>query len=143
MRYLLTVSFLAALMTACATGDDNDKRASEPTEDPRVGDIQNQICFSRSINGFSEWDRGEGLILNRGVSDRFLVTFVGRCGALDFARAIGFEQNLATSGCIRQADRIYMSDSATGRGTTPGVPSSCLIDKIYAFDPGAEEGEAE
>lgn len=132
-----------AVLLGCASSDDEPKYASL-SEDPRVGEAQNRICFTRSINGFSEYQNGDGIVLHRSRSERYLVTFVGPCFAARNALAIGLNPRFGGTGCIGRGDRIYLSDSFTGRPTSDSFSSDlCMIRDIYTFDPDAAKAAEE
>ena len=137
---LLVLASLAAV-AACASNGDSDNGADlDPATDPRVGDEQQRICFTRRINAFAEYGDDDGILLREGVNEWYLVTVAGPCPSLGFAQAVGLGPDLAGAGCLRRSDRIWVSDGSRGRGLGT---SSCLIDKIYAYDPDAEEPEDE
>ena len=136
MRYLILPALLLA--AACSTTAPREQ-VDNPQDDPRVGDRVQRICFQSAISGFSEWDAGEGLILRRGANRQFLVTFTGVCTALDFPRFVGLGPDRSTAGCLRETDRLYISDGTSRRAGS----SSCIIDRIYAFDPKAEASKDE
>lgn len=141
MRTPILCSLL--LITACATSGEETETYENVTDDPRVGEEVPRLCFQRSISGFSEYGDGDGVILRRGASDRFLVTFAGACPGADSVQRIGLTGELSGGGCIRQSSRIFLSDSFTGRGTSPFSTTSCLVKDIYVYDPkaGSEEKE--
>jgi len=136
MRFAIIPAILA--MAACSTTPPV-AQVAKPEDDPRVGEKVGQICFQQTINGFSEWDAGEGLILRRGANRQFLVTFSGVCTALDFPRRVGFGPDPSTAGCVRPSDRLYISDDTTRRFGN----SYCLIDDIYEFDRSGEAPKTE
>jgi hypothetical protein len=131
------------LLAACASEPSEEL---DPSEDPRVGELVPNLCFSRAINAFSDWDRGDGVVLRRGVDDRFLVTFIGPCFPAEDAQAVGIGNGFAGSGCIGQGDQLFFSRSASGTiNATPFDQGFCRIGAIYAFeaDPGTEDGETQ
>ena len=131
MRYMILPAVLVA--AACSTTEPREQVAN-PQDDPRVGERVQRICFQSAISGFSEWDAGEGIILRRGANRQFLVTFTGVCPGLDFPRFVGLGPDPSTAGCIRETDRLFISDGTSRRMGS----SSCIIDRIYAFDRKAE-----
>lgn len=139
LKIVAATAAFAAALAACASTDEKLEYASLE-EDPRVGELDNQVCFSRSVRGFSVYQDGEGLVLSRG-GDRYLVTFAGVCTAARNAMAIGFDQRFG-GGCITRGDRIYMTSNPTGR---PGLSrldtDVCRIQEIYEFDPDAAKAE--
>ncbi|GGY44274.1 DUF6491 family protein [Parvularcula lutaonensis] len=137
------LTVLAALsLAACATSSE-EKTVMTPEEDPRVVGREDGVCFTRTINGFSEWDAGEGVILNRSVNDRYLVTFVGPCFPLDTAIVVGLSPRFGTGGCLRRGDLIYFSDSVSGRSSTPFQSGTCRVGDIYRFDPKAKADDTD
>lgn len=141
MRIIVSAIAGTAILAACATSEDRQAKV-DPADDPRVGAEESSICFPRTINGFSEWNDGQGVVLNKGVSDRYLVTFIGPCFAADNAMAVGLNTGFSGGGCLRRGDALYFSDSITGRpGTNVFQSGTCRIDKIYAFNRDAKAPE--
>ena len=133
----------AMVLTGCASTDDTPEYASLD-EDPRVGDRVGRVCFPRSISGFSDYQDGDGLVLHKGRSERFLVTFAGPCFAAGNAFSLQLQTNrgFTQTGCLSTGDRIFLSSSPTGGQTSnPFDSDTCLIRDIYTFDPDAAKAE--
>ena len=145
MRLLIAAT--AAFLTASCITDEAAQTTREEAEaaalaDPRVGEEVDSICFKSGINGFAEVKGGDGLILRRGVKDRYLVTILGSCPPLDHAQAVGTSNRFGSGGCLRRTDRLYISTSFTGRGSGPFDNDFCPIERIYTWNPDAK-AEAE
>ena len=123
------VAFLA--IAACATGSEQAEPI-DPKDDPRVGEKVERICFRSNINGFQDWDRGEGIILQRGVRDMFLVTFNGPCRIANRAQRVGFNSRFATAGCVEDIDSLYLAEGI-GRSSDRFSSQQCLINEIYEY----------
>lgn len=137
MRFAIVLSALsAAALAACATSEETVYQSLD--EDPRVGERENQICFTRTIRGFADYQRGEGIVLIRSGGDRYLVTFAGPCFAARGAQAVGLNNRFAGGGCIGRGDRIYLTNSFTGEPSGNSFTSdTCMIRDIHRFDPDA------
>lgn len=138
-KFLLPLSL--ASLAACAaspTGDETDKK--DPLDDPRVGEEVRQLCFAGSINGFSEWDGDNGLILRKGVNDRFLVTFIASCPPADNAMRVGVDPR--SGSCLRRGDRLIVSSTLfPDRNDTVFDTQRCTIGAIYQWNEDATEEE--
>lgn len=132
---LLAAALAVASLAACAAGPERERLG---LDDPKVGERVDRVCFNRQINGFSEWNEGDGLILRRGIREEVLVT-LPVCPAADFAQRVGIDERFS-AGCLRPGDRLFVSSSAFGgtRSSDPFETSSCLIGEIYAYDRDAE-----
>lgn len=128
------------ILAACASSEEKAPTYASPQDDPRVGEEVNRVCFTRSISGFSEWNRGEGLILRTQRQERFLATFIGPCFPADSALRIGFPNQFG--GCLSRGDDLIVSSRIfPSRRDTAFDTDRCRINKIYAYDgpPDAEE----
>ncbi len=137
--YKLGSVFAALVIVSCATSDETTELA-DPTDDPLVGEPVERLCFRNTINGFSDWDGGEGLILTRGANNQYLVTLRSPCNIANRALRIGFDRRFTSSGCVRNNEAIFISDSLT-LGPNRLSVQSCLIDEIYEY--GVEEDESD
>lgn len=129
------------LMAGCASPDGTTPAADrpDPLEDPRVGAEVDRICFASSISGFSAWDGEDGLILNRGPREKFLVTMLGACLPLDGAMRVGLDDRFG-GGCLRRGDSLFISSSLIDSPSSdPFASGRCRIDRIYEWveDSGA------
>lgn len=138
--------FLAAALAvvpACATEPTDDTETlAEALADPRVGEKVNRICFSRGINGFSEWDGPDGIILRRGVNDRYLVLVARGCFNIDDAQRIGIDQRFG-GGCLSRGDRLFISRSIFPNPRDRFDVDRCTITAIYEWDEDAAEEDGE
>lgn len=135
---LLALTGLAAGISACTSTpdseDDKPLTLEEALADPRVGDKTDRLCFSRSINGFREWDGPDGVILTKGASDDYLVTVTGSCLTIDRAQAIGVDERFG-GGCLTRGDYLVVSDTPFARRSSdPFSIDRCLITGIYEWD---------
>jgi len=131
--------FAVLVIAGCATSDEGTDLA-DPAEDPLVGEPVERICFRNTINGFSDWDGGEGLILTRGANTQYLVTLRSPCDIANRALRIGFDRRFTSSGCVRDNEALFISDSLS-RGPNRLSVQSCLIDEIYEY--GVEDDESD
>jgi len=107
--------------------------------DPRLGAQVDKICFSRSIDGFTDAKR-DTIVLHRSHNDRYIVEVNGICPSLRHAQTVGLD---SYSSCVRENDYLIVSESAfTLNDSMSHGPDRCLIDKIYRWDEKAkDEGE--
>lgn len=131
--------FLAAVTIAACTTSNETTDKTDPASDPLVGEAVNRICFRNTINGFREWSGGEGIVLNRGVNDQFLVTFRGPCAIANRAQRVGLTSRFTTSGCVNDTDLIFLSDDVLPRRNRLSI-QSCPVDQIYEY--GVDDDEA-
>lgn len=144
----LNCFFLALLaLPACAT--DEAATIAVPEDDPKVGAEEQRLCFTRAINGFSDWNDGQGIVLTRGVNDRYLVTFAGPCPEARNALTVGLGRNVG-GGCLEAGDRIFLSDRLPGsspRTIDTFSTGFCMVNRIFVYDrkepEEAEEAGAE
>ncbi|MEO1042521.1 MAG: DUF6491 family protein [Pseudomonadota bacterium] len=141
MRRSNLVYSLSAIIAfaACASSNEATDKA-DPSADPLVGEPTDRICFRNTINGFREWDSGEGIILTRGVNDQFLVTFRGPCNIANRAQRIGLTSRFTTSGCVNDTDLIFLSDEVRP-SRNPLSVQSCPVDEIFEY--GVDDDDAE
>lgn len=133
-RSITAIIAVAGLTTACAASDEERVDLTDnPLTDKRVVEEVNQLCFARTINGFRNWDAGEGVILRQGVNNEFLVTFQGVCQPLDNAQRVGVNNRFG-SGCIRQGDRLFISEAVFSGRNAPFESDFCVVRDVFAFD---------
>lgn len=106
--------------------------AQEDEQDPRIGQEVTNICFSRGIDGFRDYDRRSGLILENGRDD-YLVELAG-CFNLRSAQAVGVENR---SICLYRGDRLIVADSPFANLNDRMRADRCTITGIYEWDEGA------
>ncbi len=131
----------AAIIAACASmeGDSNQPRGIAAfADDPRLGEEISKVCFSSTIDGFTDATR-DTVVLKKGVSDEYIVEVMGSCRDLKYAQRIGIDTHLS---CLTRTDYLIVSDSAFGNSTGIG-PDRCPINRIYKWDSKAEEEPAE
>lgn len=144
---LVCVSVACLVLLACAAPTSEDDAEEDPLEDLRVGEEVNRICFTSGINGFSSWDGPNGLLLRRGVNDRFLVLVDGGCFNTENALRVGIDERFG-SGCLTRGDRLFVSDRLFPDRGDPFAVQSCRVLAIYdwdedAVDNAAAEGDAD
>lgn len=131
------------LLSACATvangGDDDRVRGAEKfAEDPRLGERVDRMCFTSTIDGFSQPD--EDTVVLRASASRHYLVETSACFNLERALSIGLDSRTS---CASRGDRLIVSDSAfPSRSNTGTSVDSCLITAIYEWDDDADE-EAE
>jgi hypothetical protein len=128
----------AVTLAACATGPADQSPPEAYSDDPRLGERVDRICFGRSINGFGE-TTSRTIVLNAGVNEHYLVETFGACQDLDWAQSVSFDQ---FSSCLSESDSIIPYDSAFGPRETDFPPQRCRIKAIYEWDPDAGEDDA-
>lgn len=121
----------AAALAACSStpGTATPSGIARYADDPRLGDEARNICFARSIDGFSMNER-DSVVLHEG-RDRYLVAIAGTCMDLEYAEAIALD---APTGCLTPGDAIIVSRAMGG---TLG-PQRCIITHIRNWDPKAK-----
>ena len=140
-RHHRLCSFFALLIAASCASTEDETEAADVSVDPLVGEQVDRICFRRQINGFTDWEQGLGIILQRGVNDQFLVTFQPPCQVANRALRVGLNSRFATSGCVEEVDPIFLSDSLTP-SRIPFSSQRCIVDGIYEYDVDDDEDAA-
>jgi len=136
LKPTLILSAACFIIASCAAGPE----AKEPRgiaafkDDPRLGEQVDKICFSRNVDRFRDASR-DTVILERGVSDEYLVSISGVCSNLRYAQSIGID---ASQSCVYRNDVLIVSDSAFTLDEPGFGPDRCFIDKIYRWDKDAE-----
>ncbi|MAF58513.1 DUF6491 family protein [Ponticaulis sp.] len=133
------------LLSACATvanGGEGDAQqvsgAAKFADDPRLGERVDRMCFTSTIDGFSQPD--EDTVVLRASASRHYLVETASCFNLDRALSIGIDSRTS---CAGRGDRLIVSDSIfPGRTSTATSVDSCLITAIYEWDDDADE-EAE
>ena len=141
MKRLSLLVSAFAFLTAPAVSADDEPQLSE---DPRLGERVNRICFARNINNFSfvrEYD--DVVLLEKGVKKWFLAELSGACSysSLRFARAVAIDSR-PRGGCVSRGDRLVFSDglSFDDRSAISNV-RRCTIGAIYKWDENAERDQ--
>ncbi len=142
----LFAAMIAGLTAAgCATSATSEAGradlAASGEPDPRRGEQVDRICFARNIDSFRETTRNS-VVVRESLNDYYLIETFGACFNLDFAQSIGFDTRIGS--CVRDTDRLIVSDSAFGLHRSGGLGTqSCQIRAIYRWDPEAPEAETE
>ena len=128
---------IAVALSACAS----DPRLSDVEQlaatlnDPRLGERQTSVCFTRGFNGFRD-ETDDTVVVTRGVDEDYLLV-MRYCPQLDRARAIGFPDGIGST-CLRENDRLLVSESVfSARGPGQIGPITCQVDAIYTWDESA------
>lgn len=139
---MIAICAAAGLVFGCATPEAEQDEAVNLDDDVRVGERVDNLCFRRTISGFSRYDGdADGIVLRRNLDDEFLAVVAGVCPPIDRAQRIGLTPQLGATGCLRPGDRIWVSDTIVGRGPTPLSTTSCVVRDIFLFDRDAELSE--
>ncbi|MBB4658742.1 DUF6491 family protein [Parvularcula dongshanensis] len=141
MRIQTVLPFL--LLAACTTTDGGGgDETLLGLDDPRIGAEVGQVCFLGSIDGFSEWDQGEGVVLRKGPQERYLATIRGVCQPLEFVQRVGFDPRGASQSCLTQGDYLFVSSAISPLSTTDSFDNArCLVDGLYEWSGEAPDGE--
>ena len=132
----IALAFLAVdTLGACSTApaEPRLRGLAQFADDPRLGEVTDEICFASTIDGFSVNDRYT-VLLHEG-RDRYMVEVSAGCLDLDFAEAIALDSTLS---CLSRGDSIIVSHAP---GSSFG-PQRCMIREIRKWDPKAEKPEA-
>ncbi len=134
---------IAACATQTADGPDEkehdeQEKGGRPLDDPRIGEQVNRLCFAIAISGFNDWDGGDGVIVRKGVRDRYLVTLLPGCTPIRNAQRIGVTDRFG-SGCLERGDRLFVSsDIFPSRRSSPFDSDFCRIKAIYEWKDAPE-----
>ena len=120
---------VAVALSACETTSQDAAENNEP--DPRQGEEVRQLCFTGSINGWSEGPTRKSIILSKGVRDKYLVTVSGVCDIDDAFMRVGID-TFGNSSCLSQGDKIF-----TDAPSSIGGP--CYVRDIYEWNEDATE----
>lgn len=141
IRYIRTITFgaaAAAMLAACSSAPAEDEIMDWQT-DARLGEEVDRICFSQSIDNFRAATR-DTVIVEKGVSDEFLIETMGSCYDLKHAQSISLD-TFSGSSCLSRGDSIFAYDSAFGPDSNDITPIRCPIRAIYEWDEDALEDE--
>ena len=130
------------LLSACATvangGDeavDTVRGAERFAEDERLGERVDRMCFTSSIDGFSDAE-DDTIVLRASASRHYLVETTS-CHNLDWAQSVAIDSH---SSCATRGDRLIVYDTAFPTHSNDGLRTQrCLITGIYEWDPDAGE----
>lgn len=126
LRTLPLIAAAAALAACSSTPGTASPRGIERyAEDPRLGEETRQICFARSIDGFSMAER-DSVLLHEG-RDRYMVEVAGACVDLEHAEAIALD---TPTGCLSRGDSVIVTRSLGGNLG----PQRCMITRIHDWD---------
>ena len=142
----LSMPLAAAGLSACASMDGEREvlGAARFADVARLGEKVDEICFSRSIDGFGETTR-RTVVLTRGVRDDYLVEVFGGCFDLEGAQSIGVD---STGSCLRRGDNLIVSNSPFSLGYSAAQRQgadirTCRVNAIYKWDKDAADKEDE
>lgn len=130
MKHTISSLILAAAaLGACESTAGMDKAAATTEPDPRQGEQVKSLCFTGSINGWSEAPHlDDAVILTKGVRDKYLVTTRGVCDIDQAFINIGLETGLGSS-CLRRGDKIHTDSDF--------IPGACYVDQIFEWNEDA------
>ena len=133
LRYVNTMvlSLMAAWMTGCATSTEPETVLFDKLNDPRIGEKVSQVCFTRSIQSWSQVDNDRNaLIVIMNDKKSYKVTMAGACDP-DWARIGIAVISRGSSNCFGPGDRIATDAQVSRR-------ASCTITRVHAWDPDAK-----
>lgn len=137
MRLSLTLAAACLALAGCTTAASSEpkpKGAAKFADDPRLGEQVDKICFASNIDSFGDTTRDTFTV--REGRDHYLIQVFGSCTPLEHAMTV---RMAASTGCLRNGDHVIVSDTLTGHGgDRPFSTQSCLVDKIYKWDPKAK-----
>jgi hypothetical protein len=127
---MLLAVLLPAYMAGCASQEE--KVVIPLDNDPRVGEEVRQICFTRSIDSWSDVDNDRNaVILRMNVKDYYKLKISPGCDP-QWAMSRIAVISRPGSGCLSRGDRIKTdADPFRGRGM------ACVITAINKWDPDA------
>lgn len=130
----LMVAVVAAL-GACTTTQAADRQARLAAEiKARQGEPVNQICFTRSIDGWKSLGR-KSLLLSKGVNEWYKLDLSGTCDPQWAFNAIGIETHPTGALCLSKGDEIKTFNN-------PGQHETCFITDIYKWNDKAKIPES-
>lgn len=129
------------ILSACATDPNAEPRpkgVERYADDPRLGEEVKRVCFTSTIDGFSENER-DTVVVRKGM-DHYLIEVFGSCNALEHAQLVGFDSHMS---CLSKGDSLVVSESIAGPRNEGLGGQRCMITAIYDWDPDAtDEAEA-
>lgn len=137
MRYSMSIVLLfVSSLVGCNSVEHRPQYASLE-DDPRVGAQQTQVCFTRSVRRFSDYQNGDGLLVQNADRQTYLVTFSGPCLSRQYttSQSLGFTSGLSNKGCLAAGERIFLALDRDRALRDPLHADSCLVRAVYAFDP--------
>ena len=139
MNQALAAALGAALIALAACAAPGEPQPPAFADDPRLGEETSRICFTSQINGFNA-NTSRSVVVELGVNEHYLLEIAGPCPDLDHALSLGFNER--SGGCLTRGDSIIPFDTAFGDNTLGMQPRSCLIRRIYEWNPDAAEAAA-
>lgn len=133
MKWVLAVMGATAL-AGCQTAEQYADRENRLQAEiaARQGAEVNQICFTRSIDGWRELG-DDALLVREGIDDWYKLDLAGVC-APDWAfNAIAIETRTGSS-CLTRGDHVTIPNSP--------LDGRCTIMSIHEWDEEAEVPEA-
>lgn len=143
-RLVLAITGAVLMLGGCATTDEDSTSSKqafldELQNDPRVGEEVDSICFTGSIDGFTETTK-RSVVVSVSPSRDYLITTFTRCEDLDHAMSMAFNDFGA---CLRKGDKIIPFTSAFGPSSMDTPSLGCIVDKMYEWDGDAEVSDEE
>ena len=131
----------AILLAACTSTAEDAAETQDWTEDARLGDQVDRICFRDNIDNFRSATRNS-VIVERGVNDEYLIETFSACFDLDNANSLSFD-SFGGSSCLSKGDSIKAYSSAFGPSESDFPSVDCPIKAIYEWNEDAAEDETE
>jgi hypothetical protein len=133
MKKTLTICAMLAVAAGCASAK---REPFDPASDPRVGAEVERACFSspmRSSGGYVNVG-GRDAYVTGTLSQKYLLLFSPGCGDIDGMGSFPVFYEYGDS-CRRRGERVETARAEFG------VTGACVIQKIYEWNPDAEEPE--
>ena len=131
MKTTIWIVVLSALVAGCASSQS--EKVQIPLEnDPGVGDVVQQLCFTRSLNSWQNVDNDRNaLILKMHNRDLYKLKLSSGCDP-DWAFTTIAIISRPGSGCLSRGDRLK-----TDGDMSRGYGSACTILAINKWNPDA------
>lgn len=131
MNKMTTVCAALLVLTGCATAE---RKAFDPAADPRIGAEVKRACFSSTASSSGGYVRvgDRDAFVTGTLRQKYLLLFSAGCGSLGPSGSFPIFRDYGDS-CRRRGELVEIGTSGFG------VTGSCTIQKIYEWDPDAEE----
>jgi len=130
LRTITALASTTLILAACASSGPR-LEAGDFLASPALGEKVDRICFTRSIDGFSQPTRTT-VVVEEGVNDFYLIEVFGACQDLDWAQSLTFTRT--TGSCLTRGDRLLAFDSAFPDRSDLRFSNQCTIKSIYEWD---------
>lgn len=131
MNKMTTVCAALLVLAGCATAK---REAFDPAADPRVGAEVKRACFSSTASSSGGYIRvgDRDAFVTGTMREKYLLMFSPGCGSIGPSGSFPIFRDYGDS-CRRRGELVEIGTSGFG------VTGSCTIQKIYEWDPDAEE----